>query len=451
MSEPETDIEAPSSDAGDEPMDWKRRQALLAGGALALATLPTGPAAAQTSSKRAATSGTGAARPLNLNVTEAPYNAAGDGKRDDRAAIQAAIDAVAGAGGGCVYFPAGTYIVGAEPSGPGGLQLKSRVTLQGEAPRASVLKLRDGANKNVIYGPANVDALWGSDSEAGLDYWSLVNIEIDGNRASNRAGNGVWIYGYKPFVENLFIGNVAEHAWHTEWGTGGPKFGMEGIINSVHIDACGKHGFWFGGPHDSVLTNVFVIDASQAARNAFDSFHVDRSAGSRFVTCHGWTRWNAARPRYALYDRSGANEFIGCHFEGAYSANVYAAGQGSTFDACKFFAAANGRNVVIKATEIVMKARLGHPLDGAPASIGVTLGESTKDWVAACDIDVFVVAQAGGAVDFTHSSGDNSVRVRGFLQSGVPYIGKPKPSDEVDFVCSGPSGIVFRQTRGGAR
>lgn len=450
MSERKTDLESvPSSGmAGREPMELDRRKALGVGAlSLALGALPAA-ALAQSPARRAPSSRTGA-RPINVNVTEPPYGAAGDGRRDDRAAIQSAIDAVAAAGGGCVHFPAGTYIIGAEPSGPGGLQLKSRVTLRGEAPRASVLKLRDGANRSVVYGPANVDALWGSDSEAGLEYWSLVNIEIDGNRAANRSGNGVWIYGYKPFVENLFIGNVAEHAWHTEWGTGGPKFGMEGIINSVHIDTCGKHGFWFGGPHDSVLTNVFVIDASQSVRNGFDSFHVDRSAGARFVTCHGWTRWNAARPRYALHDRSGANEFIGCHFEGAFSANVYAAGQGSTFDACKFFAAANGRNVVIKATEIVMKARLGHPLDGAPASKGVVLGESEKDWVAACDIDVFVVAQAGGAIDFTHSSGDNSVRVRGFQRSGVPYVGKPKPSDEVDFLCSGASGAVFRQARGG--
>src|SRR5262245_55303032 len=424
------------TDTSDKDID--RRRALGIGAlSLALGAMP-GAAFAQAKG----------AKPLNVNVTAQPYNAAGDGRTDDRAAIQSAIDAVAAAGGGCVYFPAGTYIVGAEPSGIGGLQLKSRVALRGESPRASVLKLKDGTNRTLVYGPADVDKLWGSDSEAGIEYWSLVDLELDGNRSANTSGNGVWIYGYKPFVENLFIGNVAEHAWHTEWGTGGPKFGMEGIVNSVHIDTCGKNGFWFGGPHDSVITNVFVIDASQAEHNAWDGFRIDRSAGSRFVTCHGWTRWNAKRPRYALHDGSGANEFIGCHFEGAYSANVYAAGQGSTFNACKFFAAANGRNVVIKATEIVMQARLASPLDGAPACKGVVFGESDKDWVAACDIDVYVLDQAAGAVDFTHSSGANTIRVRGYLNSGVAYVGKPKPNDEVDFNCSGASGAVLRQVRG---
>jgi hypothetical protein len=323
--------------------------------------------------------------------------------------------------------------------------------LQGESPRTVVLKLANGANRHVIYGPAEIEQLTASGSPGGLESWSLVNIEIDGNRANNHAGNGLWIYGYKPFVENLFIGNVAEHGWRTEWGSGGPKFGMEGIITSVHIDTCGKHGFWFNGPHDSVITSVFVIDASQDEHNRWDGFHLDRDVGSRFIACHAWTRANPVRSRYAVYDTAGATEFIGCHFEGAYGANVYAGGQGSTFDNCRIFAAAGGRNVIIKATEIVMKARIGVPLEGARPCMGVILGEADKDWVAACDIDVYVTGQAAGAVDFTHSSGSNSIRVRGFQSDGTAYVGKPKPTDEVDFFTSGGNATSFRQSPTGQR
>lgn len=48
----------------------------------------------------------------HVNVLEYPYGAKGDGVTDDSAAILAAIDAVSSAGGGHVFFPAATYLVG---------------------------------------------------------------------------------------------------------------------------------------------------------------------------------------------------------------------------------------------------------------------------------------------------------------------------------------------------
>jgi hypothetical protein len=43
-------------------------------------------------------------------ATEAPFNAVADGTNDCTAAIQAAIDAVAKAGGGVVFLPEGRYL-----------------------------------------------------------------------------------------------------------------------------------------------------------------------------------------------------------------------------------------------------------------------------------------------------------------------------------------------------
>ena len=50
--------------------------------------------------------------PIELWVMDAPYNAKGDGVTNDRAAIQAAIDACYAAGGGTVYIPEGKYVCG---------------------------------------------------------------------------------------------------------------------------------------------------------------------------------------------------------------------------------------------------------------------------------------------------------------------------------------------------
>lgn len=390
---------------------------------------------------------------LTANVKLNPYNATGNGIADDRAAVQSAIDAVAAAGGGCVYFPKGIYLIGAEPGGGaiGGLQMKSNVLLQGEAPRAAVLKLANGTNRTLLYGPSNVNSLWGTGSTAGLQNWSALNIELDGNRANNSSGNGVWIYGLKPVVQNLFIGNIAENAWRTEYGDDAPLFSMEGSISNVYIDTCGKHGFWFSGPHDSVVTNLIVIDASQTTHNIYDSMRIEGVVASRFVNCHTWNRGTVTnRARYGLADLAGASDYLGCQFEGAFSANVYVEGPVTTFDACNFFAAANGINVLLRATQIVIRARLLAPLSGAPACKGIVLGQS-GDWVAANDIDVYVAEQGAGAVDFTNSSGENSVRVRGFLPSGVPYVGTPQLSDDVDFYCSGAAGAAFKQFPGDER
>jgi polygalacturonase len=60
------------------------------------------------------------ATPATINVRKS--GATGDGKTDDTAALQHAIDTAATAGGGTVSFPAGTYITGS-------IELKSHVTL----------------------------------------------------------------------------------------------------------------------------------------------------------------------------------------------------------------------------------------------------------------------------------------------------------------------------------
>ncbi|MGI8550962.1 MAG: glycosyl hydrolase family 28-related protein, partial [Dehalococcoidia bacterium] len=52
---------------------------------------------------------TGVASSIEVSVKD--YAAKGDGKTDDRLAIQAAIDAVSKAGGGMINFPDGIYLV----------------------------------------------------------------------------------------------------------------------------------------------------------------------------------------------------------------------------------------------------------------------------------------------------------------------------------------------------
>jgi hypothetical protein len=70
---------------------------------------------------------------LMVSVKDAAYGAIGDGVANDTAAIQAALTAVANAGGGMVYLPPGTYRITA------GLLTASKVTLVG-AGQSSLIK-----------------------------------------------------------------------------------------------------------------------------------------------------------------------------------------------------------------------------------------------------------------------------------------------------------------------
>lgn len=101
-------------------------------------------------------------------VTE--HGAVGDGKTLNTRAIQAAIDAVAGGGGGVVYFPPGEYL-----SGP--VLLKSRVTLSLEA-GATLL----GSTNELDYKSVAKSALINGD---GLDDVAIVGRgTIDGQGAA---------------------------------------------------------------------------------------------------------------------------------------------------------------------------------------------------------------------------------------------------------------------------
>lgn len=78
-----------------------------------------------------------------ISVTHRPWSAAGDGATNDAAAIQSAINYLSSIGGGTLYFPPGSYLVGAN------VLLKSNVRLIG-AGISSVLLL-SGNNRQCLY------------------------------------------------------------------------------------------------------------------------------------------------------------------------------------------------------------------------------------------------------------------------------------------------------------
>lgn len=84
--------------------------------------------------------------PNVVRVTQPPYNAKGDGRTDDTAAIQLAINENTGQGR-ILYFPPGTYLVSDTLTWPKNWKGRDNwgfTTLQGLSPSKCIIKLKDG-------------------------------------------------------------------------------------------------------------------------------------------------------------------------------------------------------------------------------------------------------------------------------------------------------------------
>lgn len=73
------------------------------------------------------------------------YGATGDGNTDDQAAIEKAVAAAQQAGGGTIYFPAGTYVHHSV------IAFGSNMTVQGDSPAQSILQASDARNSTLSF------------------------------------------------------------------------------------------------------------------------------------------------------------------------------------------------------------------------------------------------------------------------------------------------------------
>lgn len=182
------------------------------------------------------------------NVQE--FGAKGDGITDDTAAIQAAIDAAAAAGGGEVYVPPGTYIVtaGEEPS-DGCLMLKSNVHMYGDGMGVSNIKVADGSDTKIT---GVIRSAYGEETHD----FGLSNLTIDGNRDNTTGKIDGWFNGYIPGEEG-YDSNVT--------------------LDGVEIKDCSGYGF---DPHEQTVN--MVIKNSVSHGNGLDGFVADFLTDSIF-------------------------------------------------------------------------------------------------------------------------------------------------------------------------
>lgn len=243
--------------------------------------------------------------PWVFNVKDGAYGAKGDGVTDDATAIQAAIDAAIEAGGGIVFFPAGTYVIGTT------LKLQTGVRLMGANVRAVTLKLKDEANADILttegYGVSSI-------ANAAIEA-----ISFDGNSANNTSGNGLKLDWISSRMEWVFVHDCEEtgiYEQKTSADEGLREFGeMDCATYNVKVWDCGGRGIDWGG-HDCHFTDVIGIS------NEAGNWRFRESADAcKLSQCHGY-----GKADYAFEYESGYMRFSNCDAEGATKANVRIAG-----------------------------------------------------------------------------------------------------------------------------
>ncbi len=180
----------------------------------------------------AATTDTGSTGLGWFDVTDTRWagGAKGDGVTDDSPAINAAITA-ATPGGGTVFFPAGTYLCGSTITLPGGVHLVGSgvggdifSATDTELPyRGTVLRLKSASNVDLIK-TVNFDGLTGSVKAAAYQTpgrFGLHNLALDGNKAGNRSGIPLRIFGKAYEIDHVVIQNGAAGGVYSEYGGGG--------------------------------------------------------------------------------------------------------------------------------------------------------------------------------------------------------------------------------------
>jgi hypothetical protein len=189
------------------------------------------------------------------------FGARGDGVTDDTTAITAALSFANTIGGAAVFFPAGTYLTGTQT-------LYANVHLRGAGILATVLKLKNGANADLLSAQTNLinlSAAAHSGSTGTLANYGIYDMTLDGNQA-NQSGGPSWcirMYGYNGRFENLDIRNGYSGGVQSDWnGSGTPTGGMEHYWSNIKIHDCVGVSLEHAGPHDSIATNLEIFNST---------------------------------------------------------------------------------------------------------------------------------------------------------------------------------------------
>lgn len=345
------------------------------------------------------------AEPRGENELATQHGAVFNGSTDDRAAIQAAMDALGPDGGG-VDLGRGTSIIGAP-----GLVLKDGVHLFGHGPHATKLKLKNSANSEVII-TEDFAALTGGGTSGGVSQFGIHDLTVDGNRANQAsAKHAVCLYGYDFELEHLRIQSAKGDGLYSEWGSSASPpltyVSMEATLDDIKVTDCGMHGIDWHGPHDSRANALVTWENSQTTPHLYSGLATGGNGGGLVGTnCHSW----GGQQGFAVYFGAGNCLFVTSVAEGAYNGQVVLAAHDCMWDGFIYAVPTTGFAVIVG--------------QGGADAAGCTVRGKT--------ITAATASTAGRVLDFVNSGGSNSFELENYeTAAGSPITGAPGSADSI--------------------
>lgn len=203
-----------------------------------------------------------------INVKD--FGAKGDGKTDDSASIQNAVDSSP-----FVYFPEGTYMCH-------DISIPSDVTIVGAGTTNTILKCP--IPTDCIFQTQFYEAQVNQGYNSGSHNFSISFMTLDGD---NKCKKNMRFIGYRYVLNNLYVMNAEtglDSQWSLQLGEGDDKKAFECYISDCFFERCSQYGIWWNGAHDSIFSNCFV----RLCKNGIHVLDTDFSyaSGTIFSNCH---------------------------------------------------------------------------------------------------------------------------------------------------------------------